>query len=240
MQLFFVCDHSPKQFVDWLGDEAQDIKKLSKRPKGILLFTGYMPNRNTIESLAKSTAKLVVFDGPLTAKSYGVNFLDIRATTSPPYYGIEFIKLNKAVWNKAVDYEYTCSKYDLQATIIGSLESKSLLNALMTAIYTLPSASQKLVKVALINWLFFDGRVKNIGTLLQILSQRTKISKNSTDQLIEIMSSELAHIYHEAIHQKGDVGVIAAEYDISDYDIRYMQKIKGTKQEYLSSIRSTL
>lgn len=237
MQLFFVCDHSPVQFTNWLGEEAQNIKKVSKRPNGIILLTSYNLNRNYIESI-KTDAKIVVFDGPITAKSFKhANLLDLKATESPPYYGIEFTKLNKSVWTKPIDYVRHYIKYDHQAVIIKSIEAKSLLNDLMTAIYVLPSSSQKMVKVALINWLFYDGHIRNVSTLLQILSEKTKITRNSGDRLIEIMSSELAQTYHEALQQKGDAKQVADDYDISDYDIRYMQQIRCTKAEYKAMIK---
>ena len=239
MKLFFVCNHSPSQFKTWLGDEADTIKiKASKRTNGILMFTSYGQNRSKIEALVPNpNVKIIVFDGPITALSTDGNLLDIRRTESPPYYGIEFTKFNRVIWRNGLDTTLTFKKYDHQLTIIGAIESKSLLNSLMTAIYVLPAGSQKQVKIGLINWLFFDGRKTNIVPLLQALSERTKITRNSIDQLVEIMSSELAATYYEALKQKGDAADVAKAFDISDYDIRYMQQIKGSKTEYLQMLK---
>ena len=238
MKLYFVCNHSPLQFKQWLGNEVADIKaKATKRCSGILLYTNYSQNKSTIESLVDNNVKIVVFDGPITALSLDANLLDIKRTETPPYYGIEFIKFNRNVWRNGLDTDLVFKKYDHQIEIIKAIESKSLLNSLMTAIYVLPSSSQKQVKIGLINWLFFDGHRSNLGPLLTALSERTRITKNSIDQLVEIMNSELAATYAKALKQKGEASDVAKAFNISDYDIRYMQKIKGSKSDYLHMLR---
>lgn len=238
MKLFFVCNNSPNQFKAWLKDESTLIKKPSKRCDGIVLLIGLANNKTLIESMLKSTAKVVVFDGPITAMSYESNRLDIANNNVAPFYGIEFKKLDRSLWKRASDVEsLQYKKYDHQAAIIEAIGSKSLLNSLMTAIYKLAISSQKQVKEALINWLFFDGNVNNIRPLLNSIAAHVKISQDAIEKLHIIMCSDLAQTYYDALKQKKDVDELAKEYELSSYDLRYMLSQKMTKLEYNFMLR---
>ena len=235
MILFAVCNHSPLQTTQWLKTKKIEPKftEPTKRSRGLFYYFDYAQYRSNKE-VQESKASIVLFCGPIVArKIVNINLLDITINEDAPYYGIQYCKLDSKVFcNAKHDLYYHDTKYDYADAIIKVVESKSLLGSLMTAIYTLPNSIQKPVKIALIDWLCYDGSLIGLNTLMSKLIYEYRLRLTSVTQLSEILQSELATQYCEALKKGGDAIKLAAEYSISAYDINYMLSVKSTKVDY--------
>jgi len=235
MILYIVANHSPKQVTDWLQKKCNITPKYTsptKRSTGLHFVFG-LQEYKLCKDLQRSKVKIILFEGPITAMSIkGAKLLDLKINKEAPYYGIEYSSLNYSVFKKAEHEQCTIEKYDYANNIIESIESKSILNPLMTAIYTVSSSAQKPVKIAVVNWLSYDGKVKNLPNLLTKLSDNVKLNSNNIAQLNSVLQSELATIYTRALKQGGDVNELAEEYNISAYDLSYILSVRSSKAEY--------
>lgn len=229
MILYTVVNHSPKQVEQWLNKNGISIRYTPAKKSDSVYAVMSM---NEFRKIQNKKARVILFCGPLFACSLQANNLDIKQNLSPPFYGIEYCPLNFKVFQKAEHAEYESVKYDYTNNIIESLESKSLLNTLMTAIYTLPTSAQKPVKIAVINWLSYDGNTKNLPSLLGRLNDSVRLSSNGQTLLSLVLQSEIATLYAKALKTKGNAKDLAKEFEISEYDLNYMFSVRSSAKDY--------
>jgi hypothetical protein len=234
MILYTVCNHSPLEVTKWLAKHniAPKYTVPNSRSRGTFYLFGTVEYKSN-PSIQQSSASIVLFCGPISAKRItNAHHLDIVSNNEAPYYGIQLTRLNSNVYKRAKHCEYTFNDYDYANTIIESVESKSLLGTLMTAIYTLPNPIQKPVKIAIIDWLVYDGRIKNLPIILERLELDYKLRRTCTEQLNLILQSELAQTYALALKSGTDAETMALDYEISAYDLNYIFNVKSSKQDY--------
>lgn len=235
MILYIVANHSPTLVTEWLAKKHKIVPsnaKLTSKSSGVFYIFG-LQEFKALRDIHKSSARIILFEGPITAMGFeGANLLDLKLESSSPYYGIKYSSLDSTVFKKAAHYNvYPFKKYCYYNNIIKAIESKSILNPLMTTIYSLPSTSQKHVKVEVVNWFSYDGKVKNLPSLMLEISKEVKISSTVVTQLISILSSDLAALYCKAIKTKGTSEELAERYGISAYDLNYMLSVKSKRKK---------
>lgn len=125
---------------------------------------------------------------------------------------------------------------DFQARLVDNIKNGSLLNPLMTLIYTLKAETQISVKAIIFGWLFSGKKLKVLEKELDEIAPWGKLSKRFKEQLLGILKTDMGKAYcsvfakigelHEAKKKDKEAafnpGAIAKKAKLDSYEIRYI------------------
>ncbi len=257
MHCFGVASHSPDQALQFLlkrkiVDEVSDVAivpsgtvlKTTKKPVRKIVFilsiTDFYRNLATLNSDLYRDVQLFVFASPLrVAELSNTVFLDFES--NPANKGLSFLlkKEFDLVAYRAqlkrdgnVQVMRQATKY--LTVLTDSVKQGSLLNPLMTFLYTLPSSThQTPVKEAVALYLYKGTAWSGLETMLDEI-KGVIISKRIRDRLKEILVSDAgnniraAFKVYRAGKKAGKVPLWASlskAHSVSEYEMRYIRSI---------------
>jgi hypothetical protein len=235
-----VCNHSPNQFFEWVGKaytkkceliSSSDSASKHLRNRGSYVFLDYRSFVRHLNVANLCSAICVVFCSPLKLFNLqGVYALDMEYDQSAPFYGIKVLNdMQWSVWQAAKPQTVQITTSSYAANIVAQVSSTSILNELMTLIYSLPAAThQKPVKMLVANWLHGDKSEAKLKRELDTLCESLRISQATRDRLLAVLLSDMGKRYKAAFRDltkargKPKYDKLASKHNVSAYDMRYI------------------
>lgn len=273
--IFGISNHSPDKTLDFLRARkvVADLSEIAIVPSGTLLRPDARPvrkilfivsisdlyrNLTVINSKQYRDASIFVFASPLRINElYGAHPLDF--VEDPCNRGVGFIMqqtLNWGAYTKALKsadgatrkVKRLDNKY--LTVLIEAAKHGSLLNPLMTLIYTMPGATQQsTVKEAVADYLFKGTKLAKLEAVFDSMPD-APISQKHRDGLRTILVSEIGENYRTAFEayrkQKSDSGktpslaAICKKHGTSEYEMSYIRSIVENRTKNKSLIGTTL
>uniref|UniRef100_S5WBB7 Uncharacterized protein n=2 Tax=Pseudomonas phage PaBG TaxID=1335230 RepID=S5WBB7_9CAUD len=206
---------------------APDEKLPKRRPKGIdyvIMFSVKDMRRNLDAHQSFEPVVFLVFDTPIALSGYTIQHMDFKIGSDVHIDGFECIPLNL---NLSIDSKpFERSGLDIVQLSIEEVKAqRTLLNQLMTFIYSLPRAThQRPINSAVCSWMGSKTTLVKLNNDLAKMRDSPLTAKQLA-RLNDILSSETAVLYREAMREGGDSEVLARRYGISAYEINYMRAI---------------
>lgn len=245
-QIFGVANHSPEYVVEAMRkakliDDLKNIgivpaeQRLSRRTlcKYLLLLSTQDLRRNAsiLATPKYQKVQVFVFANPMDLSEIeGLTALDYELNPEYPGFGFKLKSFNVRDIRKAPEshLEYKRGRYLYK--LIKYVKRGSLLNPLMTYLYTLPSSTHNFVKIAVARW-FMSGKSNN--SLLAVLS--TEVSSNVCSRLSAILFNEIGDRFKLVFGQIRENGLselkaAAKKHQVSDYEIRYLLSVLSNSE----------
>lgn len=175
-------------------------------------------------------ACFLVFDSPSNLSRFNIHYMDFKQGADLHLDG--FVAKPLALdFDKLESRSVMRTGFDLIASCIVEVKSqRTLLNQLMTFIYTLPSAThQKPIKELICSWMVSRFTLVKLNSDLDKLNSKVPLTPKQRARINDILSSETAEIYHKAMIEGGEAEDLARKYGISAYEIKYMHAIASKK-----------
>ncbi len=260
MFAFGLSNHSPDQAMQSMLSKGivADPSEVAILPSGSRLKENKKPVRSVIFVLCVSDfdrnvavfnskkyadVRVFIFASPLRIKELN-NVVALDFDSNPAGLGLGFVlrkDFNMVAYRKALKTENENVKKEpahYLRVLTDNAKLGSLLNPLMTFIYTLPSAThQTPVKEAVAQYLYKGLTYKRFEEMLDELRDIT-VTKRVRDRLKEILTSEVGENYRSAfkalslvprdklvIKDKAALQAICAKYNTSDYEMSYVRSI---------------
>lgn len=234
----FGC-HAPDEVLVRLNKEKQvkrnqvlmlepDALLPKRKPKPIefvLFFSAKDLRRNINYHKSFDNTVFLVFDNPITLAGYNFTAMDFKAGSDLHIDGIKCLPL-KLDFDAIQPIGLERTRFDLVQMSVDEVKAqRTLLNQLMTFIYSLPRAThQNPIKEKVCSWMASRNTlVKLNGDLTRL--KGSALNDKQRARLNDILSSETALLYREAMREGGDSEVLARRYGISAYEINYMRAI---------------
>ena len=202
--------------------------KLPKRkPSGVeyaVMFSLKDMRRNLDCHASFKDVTFLVFDTPIALSAYNIRHMDFKIGGDIHIDGFECSPLNLNLDVEPITLSRT--GFDIvQASVDEVKTLRTLLNQLMTFIYQLPRAThQTPIKELVCAWMGSNRTLVTLNNNLDKL-KGSPLTPKQRARLNEILSSETALIYREAMREGGESDVLARRYGISAYEINYMRAI---------------
>lgn len=256
MHCFGISNHTPEQALIALQKRqvvaemsevaivpAGTILNTEKKPSRPILFilntSDFYRNLKTLNSSRYDTAHVFVFASPLrVAELAGCIPLDFEA--NPASKGLGYL-LKKDI--NISEYRQRVKKATTQVArmhtryltlLTDSVKHGSLLNPLMTFLYTLPSSThQTPVKEAVAIYLYKGGAWPKLETLLDSI-KGVIINKRIRDRLKDILKSpegeNMRAAFKELRAAKGETKVptwsqLAKRHSVTEYEMKYIKSV---------------
>ncbi len=253
--VFGVANHSPNQLIDSLthhkvvpsrADVLVLPKKLSLRDrklrKNVLLVShapDFMRNLQFFNSPYAEKLKVFVFASPLTLNGYsGVLPMDYSAHGSTGCtFGQKSLDMSLCFKKFARDPVVVNTPINYMTRLVESVIAGSLLNPLMTFIYTLPSSThQTPIKSAVSDWLLSGKPVIKLHHFIR--ESGVQVTQRVFDRLELILTSDSAKVFREALLAYKKTGMNSSKLDsickplhVDSYEITYILSVSGKSKK---------
>lgn len=166
----------------------------------------------------------MVFDTPIALSAYSIKHMDFKIGSDVHIDGFECTPLNLDLNVESGSIMRT--GFDIVNASVDEVKAqRTLLNQLMTFIYTMPRAThQTPIKVVICNWMLSKSTLVKLNADLAKMKS-SPLTPKQLARLNDILSSETANLYREAMQEGGDSEALARRYGISAYEINYMRAI---------------
>lgn len=242
--VFGIANHSPDDVVAALlryrtAAQASDIgilppmSKADTRHKFLLVLSTDDLARN-MTRLDASGVKVFVFSNPIDLVSFsGVVNLDF-VPVDDFAFNYQTLDLSKVAKSKAGLVHRVPSPF--LTDLINSVKFGSLLNPLMTFIYSLSSQNQNLVKQLTVAYLYQGQSIQKFSTLLA-----PHLTERAINKLVSILDTSIGSSYAKALQSirelrkkksAVDISKVASETSTSSYELSYMLSV-------LDSVKAT-
>lgn len=257
MHCFGVANHSPDQAVAFLTAkkiitdmsdlaivQAGTLLKADKKPARSILFilsiSDFYRNIEVLNSARYTDAQVFVFASPLRIRELS-NVVALDFEVNPATVGLGFLlkkEIDLAIYRTALKRKETediaKKTTEYLTTLTDNVKRGSLLNPLMTFLYTLPSSThQTPVKEAVAIYLFKGQSFAKLEEKLDAI-KGVVITKRIRDKLKEILKSEIGENYKAAfkayreVKEGGKTPAISAickKFGTSDYEMKYLKSV---------------
>lgn len=244
---FGIASHSPEELVAKLlsskiAKQASDIGIVPPEAKAdtrfkILLFLSSRDFAKNLGRLNGTDCLAFVFSNPIDLSAFvGMCFLDFVHSNDLSY---TYTALDVSGVSKSTPSPVVRVKSDFLQTLVTSVKHGSLLNPLMTFVYSLSSANQNDVKLATVQYLSGELNPKRFA---EFLSER--LTQRACDKLLSLLSTSSAQSYFTAMSkiralrkQKKPVDLpkIAKATGTSPYELSYMCSVLFNKTSFADS-----
>jgi hypothetical protein len=250
---FGLSNHSPDQAMASLVakgiiDDPSEIAVLpsnirlreNKKPIRSVLFilnvSDFLRNLNVLNSVRYENVQVFIFASPLRVRELqNVTALDFDVNPAANGLGFTVRKdMNMPLYKRVLRGEGSEEVSKVNTHYLGILTDNvkrgSLLNPLMTFIYTLPSSThQTPIKEAVAHYLYKSLTFKQFEDSLDALRNIT-ITKRVRDRLKEILTSEIGENYRKAFkalssEKDATIKSVCETFHTSDYELKYIQSI---------------
>mgnify|MGYP001767784930 CR=1 FL=1 len=241
--VFGIANHSPDEVVAALlkyrlASKASDIgilppmSKADTRYKFLLILSTSDLSRN-LARLDNSQVKVFVFSNPVDLMDFpGIRNLDFVPVDD---FTFNFTQLDLSKVSKSAPVKVQRSQSHFLLKLIDSVKHGSLLNPLMTFIYSLSSANQNVIKRLAVSSLYYGYAEKRIrAEAAEYLTDR------ATDRLLAILSTSIGLSYATALRKvkalrskraKFDLSAISTETSTSAYELSYLLSVFDSKKD---------
>lgn len=202
---------------------------LPKRKPKLLEYVVFLSvkalRRNLEHHKSFESVIFLVFDTPIALSQFNFRHMDFKIGADLHIDGFECKPIS-------LDFE-TITPIVLQRTHFDIVQKsvdevkaqRTLLNQLMTFIYSLPRAThQTPVKELICRWMGSRNTMVKFNKDLDNMKS-CPMTPKQRGRLNDILSSETALLYREAMREGGESEVLARRYDISAFEINYMRAI---------------
>lgn len=258
MYAFGLSNHSPDQAVGNLLSKnlIEDASEIAVLPSGSRLKENKKPVRNVIFCMSVSDfhrnlevfnsaryaiVQVFIFASPLRIREMK-NVAALDFDVNPAASGLGFLMrkdLNMALYRKTIkgaeveQVSRVAAHY--LSVLTDNVKRGSLLNPLMTFIYTLPSSThQTPVKEAIAKFLYKSLPYSRLEAMLDEIRGVT-VNKRVRDRLKEILTSEVGENYRAAFKAlsalpegKERIDTVCKKFHTSDYEMNYIESIVKT------------
>lgn len=202
-----------------------------KRPRNIqyvVFFSVRDARRNLRCDASYASTVFIIFDDPITLSGYSVTPMDFRIGDDVHIDGFKATEIRTEF--PVEDNPFTRVNFDILTASVEEVKAqRTILNQLMTFIYTLPRAThQGPIKVLVCNWMGSRNTLAKLNADIGRM-KNSPLNPKQLARLNGILSSETATIYREAMREGGDSAMLAHRYGISAYEINYMRAIVAQK-----------
>jgi hypothetical protein len=260
MKLIVVCNNVPDTVQAMLTElghtkvtHLPTCERASESPKNEITFVFSFPDFKLSLKLFNSEAyakKTVVLFCPIVqAKSLeGALFLDVSKNKK----GIDTIKSTYKNLSVDVLSAYLAKPYkskkvkekdkEFKYCLIDTVRSGSLLNPLMTLLYTVKAEGGVKIKHIVLKWLVSKDKISALEKQLNDTYDFCTVSKKFCAKLIELLSSDLGKNYKLALSKielkKGtedaeNITQIAKKHETDDYELRYIINVMCKAKKHL-------
>lgn len=258
MYAFGLSNNSPDQAVGTLLSKnvIEDASEIAVLPSGTRLKENKKPVRNVIfclsvtdfnrnlevlNSARYAMVRVFIFASPLRIREMQ-NVVALDFDVNPAASGLGFLMrkdLNMPLYKKTIKTAQAEQVSRVAAhylnTLTDNVKRGSLLNPLMTFIYTLPSSThQTPVKEAIAKFLYKSLPYSRLEIMLDEIRGVT-VNKRVRDRLKEILTSEVGENYRAAFkamgalpEDKDRIETICKQFHTSDYEMKYIESIVKT------------
>lgn len=223
--------------ISILPSNTKIPKKIPEYKVLLVLNVGdLVANRIALESKIFKDIKVILFADAMKISDFvGVTPLDFEPSAEHPGFGFKLLPLNLSTVKRTSlihsKIERKHGKY--LENLVCHVRSGSLLNPLMTFLYTLPSTVQTRVKVAVVKWIYLSKTEKDLEKILSELPD-ILLTTRVVDKLKSILLTEIGKNYQDAFaeYRKAlkagslpKVPALVKKYGVSDYEMRYIMSI---------------
>lgn len=243
---FGIAYHSPEQIVALLQKsrvaKSQDI---GIAPTGarihnifrVVLFLSVQDFSRNLVELDGSTTAAIVFSNPIDLNAvHGLIPLDFVSYDSFTFQRMD-LDIREVSTHKQSEIRRVRDQFLIK--LIDSVKHGSLLNPLMTFVYTLSPAKQALVKHAVVEFLYK-------GLTQRFLHDRLlqHLSNNSLNKLLDVLAAPTTQSYATAMQtirlmrqQKKDVNIdsVAKATSTAAYELSYMLSVLNGAEGFADS-----
>lgn len=254
--VFGISNHSPDQVLSFLVRRKviEDMSDVAIVPAGTRLREGAKPVRDTLfvitlsdmysnigifNSDVYSATRVFVFASALKLKSVS-GMVPMDYAENPEVSGVAFLytpDLDYQSFSRAIkktSSRLVHTSIDYLNTLSTGAKNGSLLNPLMTFIYSLPSHAQSSVKERVAEYIVTGtvGRKKLLASISRALS--VPFTEKQSSRLIDILGSDICGVFMSAfVSMRSDwdskneavLHSICKTSSISAYEMRYLRSI---------------
>lgn len=261
--VFGVANHSPEVLIASLAktkhiSSNSEIavhpvstklpSRFSSKYKCLLLLTvsDLVKNMPVLMSKPYDSVLVFVFAAPMKLNDViGVQPLDYAPSAEHPGFGFTLSTLSLRPLSRLKtqsDLKRRNGRY--LAKLITHVQSGSLLNSLMTFIYTLPSSAQTKMKLEIVQWLYAGKTDKELETRLASLRKDgISVTSKCLEKLGAILFTEVGANYRKAFAEyrkqkktgkPPKLSAIVKEFGVVEYEMRYVLSVLGDAESAAS------
>lgn len=264
LKVFGVANHSPEFVVRALGKAIAGEGRVSILPVGhsisnpkslsdFVLILAVRDLMHNLKVLSGSPSRFFVFGSPMDLHELeGVVPLDYNCNPAFPGFGFNLLPLDLSKATRArcepAPIKRRSGQYLLR--LVEHTQKGSLLQPLMTFIYTLPASAQSEVKEAVLNWLFSGKADSYLDAALSSVKQVTVTARTRAKLKTHLLSPsgralQKAFADYRAAKKEGrpvKIDALATAHGVQAYEMRYvlsvLEGVKGSKL-YVNSFEKT-
>ena len=259
MQLIGVGNHSPEQVISWLVRKGHKPKSLTIVPSGklispnkakkykrMILFMTYRDFRRNWKLVNEPAfASKIFFVLGTPSKLYEfdqMTFADFDPVKGQRSFGFKLYSKFKDInlKTKGKNIPSRCKTRFFMPNLIEAVKQGSLLNKLMSAIYTVKgSSNQKQLTLAICEWLYRGESPGLLKQRIQKYGGQLKITELMCTRFEGILLTEIGFSFQEAFeevrqYKKKNRTIpfreIGQKYGIPDFELRYINvKLENEK-----------
>ena len=271
-RVFGITNHSPDQALAFLlkkgviaqmsdvaivpfGTNLKEDSKPVRKVLFIVTISDFYRNLKVINSTEYKDAILFIFASPLRVSEI-VNIIPLDYEDNPSNRGVSFVmkkEMSVTAFSRALkaNIEGPVSRLESKylTLVTDTAKRGSLLNPLMTFIYTLPSSShQTKVKEAVATYLYKGISFARLEAIFDELRD-VSISQKSRDRIQAILVSDVGDNYRAAFKElrlalKSEklpsLTSICKRHGTSEYEMRYLKAVVDSKANNKDSTGKTL
>ena len=258
--VFGIANHSPDRVIEVLGKmgviakpsavtilpEGSNLKSAPKH-KIILMLSvrDLMRNLRAVNGQDFKDHKFVVFDSPMQLGDVtGVLPIDYAPDPQHRAHGYMMMPLKRSslsVLSKPTKKTSVPIKRDGEEFVmrlINTVTKGSLLNPLMTFIYTLPSSThQGPIKKTVAKWLYSGKPISNLFEELDALKE-IQVTPRIKERFRDLLDTEIGRNFQAAfsdyrkalrVNREVSVGPICKQNQVDPYEVRYLLSVIADK-----------
>lgn len=248
MKVFGIANHSPDAVISELLERkivknSAEIAVLplnsdlpSKAPKYrfllVLTTADLKRNLDTLNAGVYEGLSVLVFSSPMSLNRFrGVSPVDYAPNPEYPGFGFSLSSLDLSKLRKVYRTPVEVKQVSYLRRIVRYVREGSLLNPLMTFIYSQHFSLQPKLKVIAVRWIFSGKKLSVLED--DIAKLDVKPSAKAVENLKGILTSEAAARYREAFAEyraslKGTkiaTKKLAKNHGVAEYEITYMLSV---------------
>lgn len=235
MAIYSVAYHSPRQLeeqlledgfsrrqIKYVGDTDSILEQKIPRITVFLTFNAF--KRNMREVFTHKRKTFFVMCSPILSYKY-------HLVVEPCDWYLVTDKRTATLAQTKLSYEFKATpEYELTETFLDVLTNQvkkgSILNSLMTSIYTISNnQSQKAATLTICKW--FIGEVDcSTNRLMEMLKNEYNLPQANIDRLVEVLNNPLVRVFKKVFGKlnsdRSNVKKLCNKYGIPPFEVNYI------------------
>lgn len=250
--LFGVANHSPETLTAEIHKAGliRDRKEIHIVPSGSYLercskrIVYFLSARDVARNASRLLLRkyddthVFVFDAAISLCSLEVTPVDYEPDPEYPKFGFKHRSIIRAkIKSVKSKCQHVYKKFDILPHLVSFVRTGSLLNPLMTFIYSLPTPAQTKVKVAVVSWVYLSKSAKSLEKLLNSIDG-VQLSDRVKEKAKDILLSDVAQKYQNFfVAYREDTSVMQRlrDFGVSSYEVNYILSIVSSDNNFADS-----